>query len=62
MAGRELGKQWHNKFLKRFPELQLSKAMKLDPKCAKNFNKTVIKDYFDQLEHLYAHFPGGIPP
>jgi hypothetical protein len=62
MAGREPGKQWHKKFLQRFPELQLSRAMKLDPKRAKNFNETVIKNYFDQLEHLHARFPGGIPP
>jgi len=62
MAGREPRKQWHNKFLKQFPELQLSKATKLDPKCIKNFNETVIKDYFNQLEHLHTHFSGGIPP
>jgi hypothetical protein len=62
MAGREPGKQWHKIFFKQFPELQLSKATKLDPKHAKNFNETVIQDYFNQMEHLYARFPGGIPP
>jgi hypothetical protein len=34
----------------------------LNPKCMKNFNQTVINDYFDQMEHLYARFPGEIPP
>jgi hypothetical protein len=62
MAGREPGKQWHKKFLQRFPELQLLRAMKLNPKHIKNFNETVIKNYFDQLEHLHARFPDGIPP
>jgi len=62
MAGREPGKQWHKKLFKQFPELQLSKATKLNPKHAKNFNETVIQDYFNQMEHLHARFPGGIPP
>jgi hypothetical protein len=62
MAGREPGKNWHTRFLKSFPELQPSKGTKLDPKCVKNFNETVIKDYFNQIEHLHAQFPGGIPP
>ncbi len=62
MAGRELGKQWHNKFFKQYPELWPSKATKLDPKHTKNFNVAVIQDYFDQMEHLYACFSGGIPP
>ena len=62
MAGREPGKLWHTRFLKKFLEIQPSKGTKLDPKHAKNFNKTVINDYFDQLERLHARFPGGIPP
>ena len=62
MAGRELGKRWHIKFLKQYPELRPSKATKLDPKRAKNFNAAVIQDYFDQMERLHARFPGGILP
>ena len=62
MAGREPGKLWHTRFLKKFPEIQPLKGMKLNPKHVKNFNETVINDYFDQLEQLNARFPGGIPP
>jgi len=62
MAGREPGKRWHNKFFKQFPELQPSRATKLDPKRAKNFNEAIIRDYFNKMEDLHARFPGGIPP
>jgi len=62
MAGREPGKNWHTRFLKKFPDLQSLKGTTLDPKRAKNFNQTVINDYFDQMECLHARFPGGIPP
>jgi hypothetical protein len=62
MAGREPGKNWHKRFIKKYPEIQPSKGTKLDPKRAKHFNETVIKDYFDQMERLHARFPGGIPP
>ena len=62
MAGRELGRQWHRRFLKKFPEIQPLKGTKLNPKCAKHFNEAIINNYFDQLECLHACFPGGIPP
>jgi len=62
MAGREPGRQWHRRFLKKFPEIQPLKGTKLDPKHAKHFNEAIINDYFDQLEHLHAHFSSGIPP
>ena len=62
MAGREPGKRWHKKFFEQFPELWPLRAMKLDPKCTKNFNEAVIHDYFNKMEDLYARFPGGIPP
>ena len=61
IAGREPGKRWHKKFFEQFLELRPLKAIKLDPKHAKNFNETVIQDYFDQMEHLHARFPGRIP-
>jgi len=62
MAGREPEKNWHTRFLKKFPDLQPLKGTMLNPKHTKNFNQTVINDYFDQMEHLHAQFPGGIPP
>lgn len=62
MAGREPGVNWHQRYLQKFPSLQPSKGTKLDPKRAKNFNETVINDYFDKMESLHTRFPGGIPP
>jgi hypothetical protein len=62
MAGREPGKNWHKRFIKKYPELQPFKGTKLNPQHMKHFNETVIKDYFDQMECLHACFPGGIPP
>ena len=37
------------------------KAGRLDPKHAKNFNTTMINDYFDKMKALHLHFLGGIP-
>ena len=62
MAGREPGRQWHRRFLKKFPEIQPLKGTKLNPKRAKHFNEAIINDYFDQLKCLHACFPSGIPP
>jgi len=62
VSGKPVGKLWVNRFLMQHPELRASKGTKLDPKRAKNFNETVINDYFDKLESLHARFPGGIPP
>lgn len=62
ILGKEVGKKWHTKFKQRHPELRAAKPAKLDPKRAKNFNETVINDYFDKLEELHGRYPGGIPP
>jgi len=62
VSRKPVGKLWVKQFLMQHPELRASKGTKLDPKRAKNFNETVISDYFDKLESLYAHFSGGIPP
>ena len=62
MAGRKVGKSWHKKFMNRHKdELSAVKGTQLDPKCANNFNKTMINDYFDSLEVLHARFPSGVP-
>ena len=62
MAGRKVGKSWHKKFMRcNQDKILAAKGAQLDPKCASNFNKTMINDYFDSLEALHACFPGGIP-
>ena len=61
IAGHSLGKCWTRWFRKRHPELVTSKPAKLDPKRAKNFNETIVKDYFEKWEALNTEY-GGIPP
>ena len=61
IAGSSLEKCWKTRFKKRHPELVTSKPAKLDPKRAKNFNETIVKDYFDKWEALKTEC-GGIPP
>ena len=61
-AGRTVGVSWYKNFMKRHrDEISAAKGARLDPKRAKNFNKTVINDYFDRLEALHGRFSGGIP-
>src|SRR5712675_833887 len=62
ICGKVLGRRWYRCFMKRHPDLQLVKPVRLDPKRTKNFNKAIIDDYFDKLEEFHAHFEGGIPP
>lgn len=62
ISGKPIGKKWYKKFLLHHPHIHAVKAGRLDPKCAKNFNTTVINDYFDKMEALHACFPTGIPP
>ena len=62
ICGKVLGRRWYRCFMKRHPDLQLAKPVRLDPKRAKNFNKAIIDDYFDKLEEFHARFEGGIPP
>ena len=61
ISGKDVGKQWHKKFLKRNPQVCAMKPAKLDPKRAKNFNETIINDYFDKIEGLHEKYD-GIPP
>lgn len=61
IAGRYLGKNWSRRFKKRNPQVITARPAKLDPKRAKNFNKTIINDYFDKWEELNEQC-GGIPP
>ena len=50
ISGKDVGRRWHKKFLKRNPQVSAMKPAKLDPKRAKIFNEAVINDYFDKLE------------
>ena len=59
---KKIGKNWYKGFVERNSRILTAKPGRLDPKRAKNFNKTVINDYFDKVEALHARFPGGIPP
>ena len=61
IAGHYLGKNWSRRFKKRNPQVITARPAKLDPKRAKNFNKTIINDYFDKWEELNEQY-GGIPP
>jgi len=62
IAGRDPPNQrWHKGFLQCHPELKACKSTGLDPKCAKNFNKTVVTDYFGKREWFNTKY-GGIPP
>jgi hypothetical protein len=62
ISRKEIGKKWHLKFIQCHPEVVAARSTKLDLRCAKNFNKIVINDYFDKLEQLHLQFPGGVPP
>lgn len=42
ISGKKIGQRWHMKFETDHPQLHAAKPAKLDPKCAKNFNETVI--------------------
>lgn len=54
-------RRWYEGFLCRHPELKARKTTGLDPKRAKNFNKTVVNDYFEKRQ-LFNDKYGGIPP
>lgn len=60
LAGKVAGKNWARRMVGRHPGLLTTKPVKLDPKCAKNFNKPVIQDFFDKLESLFSTY-GEIP-
>jgi hypothetical protein len=52
-------KNWIYGFLKRHPNIVLSKSAGLDPKRAKAFNHPVVNRYFDELAELVEKL--GIP-
>ena len=61
IAGTKVGKSWHKKFMWHHQdEIHAAKGVQLDPKRASNFNKTVIDNYFNNLEALHACFSRGI--
>jgi Tc5 transposase DNA-binding domain len=62
ISGKAVGINWARHFEQRHSNLQSTKPAQLNPKHAKNFNKTIINNYFDKLEAVHARFPGGIPP
>jgi Tc5 transposase DNA-binding domain len=61
ISGKLPGKHWHRRFIRRHPSLVLGKSNGLDPKRAKNFNKTVVADYFEKRKILNDKYD-GIPP
>jgi hypothetical protein len=61
ISGKPVSMKWVEHFEKCHPQLQSMKPSRLDPKRAKNFNKTVISNYFDKLEELHSRYD-GIPP
>ena len=61
ISGKFPGKNWHRRFISRHPSLAFGKATGLDPKRAKNFNKTVVLDYFEKRKKLNDMFD-GVPP
>ena len=61
ISGQLPGKNWHQHFLNRHKELHLAKPNDLDPKRARNFNKTSVTDYFTKRQELHDRF-GDIPP
>lgn len=61
ISGKLPGKHWHRRFISRNPSLTFSKSYGLDPKRAKNFNKTVVLDYFEKRKKLNDKYD-GIPP
>ena len=46
------GRSWVKRFLARHPELKKCRGSGLDPKRAKNFNRTNVEAHFRQLEQL----------
>lgn len=61
ISGKMPGKNWHRRFIPRNPSLTFAKSSGLDPKRAKNFNKTVVGDYFEKRKALNDRY-NGIPP
>ena len=54
ISGKTIGQKWPYRFIACHQEVQSVKPSKMDPKHAKNFNKTIINDYFNKLEALHT--------
>ncbi|KAF9450871.1 hypothetical protein P691DRAFT_788267 [Macrolepiota fuliginosa MF-IS2] len=61
IAGCDVGKNWVDKFHDHHMDLSMSKAQKLNPKCANNFNKFTYDNFADKYAILHEKY-GGIPP
>lgn len=61
ISGKLPGKNWHCRFISCNPSLAFGKSTGLDPKHAKNFNKTMVLDYFEKRGNLNNRY-NGIPP
>ncbi|KAG1836965.1 hypothetical protein F4604DRAFT_1601997, partial [Suillus subluteus] len=55
------GKNWVCRFLSHHMDILVAKPRGLDPKCAQNFNKATITEYFDMCKTLDNELE-GIPP
>ena len=61
MAGRELGRNWTSQIQKQHPKIIRVKSAKLDPKCMKNFNKTIDNKFFGKWQAINNKY-GGVSP
>jgi hypothetical protein len=58
ISGKYSGKNWHYHFMQHHPRLTLRKTSGLDPSRAKNFNRAVISDYFEQHQKEFLDVYG----
>lgn len=62
LTGKEVGKCYIDRFLHRHCDrLKLTKPSKLDPKRAKNFNRSNVIEHLTKWQELNERY-GGIPP
>ena len=53
IIGREIGKKWaYNFFLRHHDKIESKRARTLDPKCARQVNPTIVKDFQRKLSDL----------
>ncbi|KAJ2984967.1 hypothetical protein NUW54_g10310 [Trametes sanguinea] len=55
-ASRPPGENWHKRFLKRHPGVQLGKPFGLDPERARAFNRHTVDDYFKKLKAVIDEY------
>lgn len=60
LAGRDLGKNWLNRFKNQHPEMKSVWSTTIDATWAKQVNTTVVQDFYDLL--LGELVEGNIPP